>query len=101
MKSKGSDPWKGKTREALAARIGDKPIEARHAELMRSIAEALDEGFNGATRPRKVGFVLMVFNFGDEGRCNYISNANREDVTVLLREQLARFEGMPGGEGHG
>jgi hypothetical protein len=28
-------------------------------------------------------------------RCNYISNGRREDVVVLLKEQLARFEGSP------
>ena len=46
---------------------------------------------------RKVGFVLMVYNFGDQpGRCNYISNgADRKDVVVLMREMIARFEGQP------
>ena len=31
---------------------------------------------------------------GRLSRCNYISNASREDVIVLLKEQLARFEGQ-------
>jgi hypothetical protein len=38
----------------------------------------------------------MVFNFGDgPGRANYISNANRDDVVTLLKEQIKRFEGQP------
>lgn len=32
--------------------------------------------------------------------CNYISNAVRDDVVVLLKEQLARFEGSPDVTGH-
>jgi hypothetical protein len=57
----------------------------------------IDELFNGEghARRRKVGFVLMVFPFG-EGPCraNYISNAAPADVVALLKEQLARFEGQ-------
>ena len=30
--------------------------------------------------------------FGKEGRCNYISSIQRDDVKRLLREQLKRFE---------
>jgi len=38
----------------------------------------------------------LFFPFeGREGRCNYISNAAREDVLTLLKEQVARFEGQP------
>ena len=38
----------------------------------------------------------MVFPFeGFEGRANYISNASRKDIIVLLKEQLARFQGQP------
>lgn len=31
-----------------------------------------------------------------DGRCNYISNgADRNDVVVLMKEMIARFEGQP------
>lgn len=84
-------------------RLGDAPIEAAYFEKMNVLAGAIDELFNGpgaskeeAPGERKVGFILMVFPFGTEpGRTNYISNANREDVIVLLKEQLARFQGQP------
>lgn len=78
--------------------IGDGPVEARYQAQMKKVARWVDRRFNEpySGNKRKVGFVLLVFPFDDHGgRCNYMSNANREDVIVLLREQLARFQGMP------
>jgi hypothetical protein len=66
---------------------------------MVGVAKALDETFNGEEKgqDRKTGFVLLVFPFGEgEGRCNYISNgASRDDIVVMLKEQIKRFEGQP------
>jgi hypothetical protein len=89
-------------RSAPRERLGDKPIEPEYIELMNQTASALDELFNGELKhPNKTtGFVLMVFKFGEGGRCNYVSNAARTDVITLLKEQLARFEGMPEQTGH-
>ena len=78
--------------------LGSQPIEPRFHQQMNVLARFLDEQFNGEAKrgDRTVGFVLMVFPFGDRpGRTNYVSNAEREDVIVLLKEQLAYFEGMP------
>ena len=76
-------------------RIGSGPIQPELHELMNGVAYALDRTFNPDGK-KKWGFVLLSFPFGSvEGRCNYISNANREDITTLLREQLSYFEGMP------
>jgi len=76
--------------------LGDAPIEPKHHAMMNKLAHAVDEMLNGDTRSRKTGFCLMVFPFeGFDGRANYISNAKREDIIVLLKEQLARFEGQP------
>jgi hypothetical protein len=82
--------------------LGDAPIEQKYQEQMKGLARAIDEAFNGKTKghDRKTGFVLLTFDFGDKGRCNYISNADRKDVIVLLKEQLARFEGAPDASGH-
>ncbi len=88
----------------MSNQIGDGPIQPELKEGMLVVAETLDEFFNPNKKPgekRKVGFVLMVFNFGvgekkrKDDRCNYISTANREDVITLLKEQLSYFEGMP------
>lgn len=97
-------PPKGATAATKPAKptLGDAPIEAKYREQMNSMAQYLDRCFNGPELSGKnTGFVLMTFEFGgDKGRCNYISNANREDVVVLLKEQLARFEGSPDVTGH-
>lgn len=78
--------------------LGDAPIEDAYREKMQQMARLLDGILNGSAKgpDRESGFVLLVFPFGDRsGRCNYISNgADRRDVIVLLKEQLARFEGQ-------
>lgn len=80
--------------------IGDAPIQDEYRDMMNNVARGLDDVFNGPIRPKKVGFVLLVFPFDStDGRCNYISNSDRADVRVLLKEQLARFEGMPEAKG--
>lgn len=78
--------------------LGDQPIEEDYREGMKKVAAAIDEIFNGDKTgdERTTGFVLMVFPFGEgPGRTNYVSNCKRKDVIVLLKEQLARFEGQP------
>lgn len=76
--------------------LGSAPIEDRFKGEMQDVAAALDRFFNGEKRgsDRDVGFVLLVFPFGErEGRCNYISNgADRRDIIKLLREQANRFD---------
>jgi hypothetical protein len=79
--------------------LGDAPIEEQYVRQMEAVASVLDKVFNGDAKKseRKTGFVLMVFPFeGFDGRCNYLSNgANRDDIVTLMKEMIARFEGMP------
>ena len=44
-----------------------------------------------------IGFALLQFEFGggDKARVNWISNAERGDMIVALKELVARFEGQP------
>ena len=78
--------------------LGDAPIEGQHRATMNEVAAALDKIFNGdaSGQDRETGFVLLVFPFGaKDGRCNYISNgADRRDIVVMMKEQIARFEGQ-------
>lgn len=71
-----------------------EPIQPQFRAAMNEIAEALDDIFNGAGE-RKVGFVLLSFEFGktDGGRVNYISNGERCDMIAAMREFLGRAEG--------
>jgi hypothetical protein len=91
-------------------RLGDAPIQAELHKTMNMIARMLDRTLNGARTgdAKQWGFVLIAFPFaeveiakgGGDGRANYISNARREDVVIMLREQIKRFEGQPDIEGH-
>ncbi|PYB71302.1 hypothetical protein [Rhizobium wuzhouense] len=66
-------------------------------DVMKAIASAIDETVNPKGSPKSVGFVVLLFPFdGQPGnRVDYISNGNREDVVVALKEMVARFEGQP------
>jgi hypothetical protein len=79
--------------------IGSGPVEAAYVEKMKSIARGIDKIFNEDPQGRTVGFILMVFPFGalemGDHHCNYMSNAERDDVIEMLREQIAYFEGQP------
>lgn len=77
--------------------IGDAPVEEQYRAKMEAVMKTLDIFFNGEERPRKTGFVLLVFPFNStDGRCNYMSNgASRDDIVVMLKEQIKRFEGQP------
>lgn len=85
--------------------LGTGPVEQQFRETMAEIARTIDYGFNG-NGPKNVGFVLMVFPFeemekGGRGRCNYMSNARREDIIALFKEQLSYFEGQSDKHGPG
>ena len=78
------------------------PIQEEQRVTMNALAHTLDEIFNptklpGLPRTKKVGFVLLTAYFGqiEDGRVNYISNGEREDMVAMLKELLARFEGQP------
>lgn len=75
------------------------PISPQYMQLMNGLAQMLDEAFNGKVKAadRSTGFALLVFPFGlthtDKDRVNYISNAEREDMLVAMKEFIARAEG--------
>lgn len=43
------------------------------------------------------GFVLFLFEFGEDGWLTYIADAEREDVVKVLREWLDKQDRTPGG----
>jgi hypothetical protein len=88
----------------MSRQIGDAPIEPNLHQMMNALARGINDILNGDAKPenRKNGFVLLVFPFeGHEGRCNYISNAKRDDIVTLMKEQIKRFEGQPEITGRG
>lgn len=73
------------------------PIQQQYRVVMKRLARKIDKWLNGDARPlqRKLGFVLLVAEFGkiEDGRVNYISNGEREDMIAMLKEYLGRLEG--------
>jgi len=78
--------------------ITEEMLETR--EILEGIASGLDTVLNGPARgtDRKFAFVLLIAPFSDEttrdekGRVNYISNAERDDIQLLLKEMVERWE---------
>jgi len=68
---------------------GHGPIQSQHSKVMNDIADLLDRVFAG------YGFTLMVFDLNaiSGGHLNYISNANRADMVVAMKEFVAAEEG--------
>ena len=66
-------------------------------DLMKNLAGGINKILNGEAKAadRKNGFVLLTFPFNapEGARTNYVSNANRDDIIVALKEIVARFEG--------
>lgn len=65
------------------------PIDPKVREAMQGIGKILGDLF----KPANCGFALLVFDFGDAGRMNYISNGRREDMLASMKEFIARAEG--------
>jgi hypothetical protein len=93
------DPREEFEQQRPSEKLGDQPVEEQHHAKMTTVVQLLDTIFNGKIggRDRKIGFVVMVFPYGDAGgRCNYMSNgADRRRVATLMKEMVARFEGQP------
>ena len=57
------------------------------AARMRQLGRKLRKELDG------LGFALFVFEFHRTGLSNYISNAQREEMILALKETLVRLEG--------
>lgn len=66
-------------------------LERSARKLGRRIAKAIPAG---------TGFLLFVFDFGDEGNLAYLSNADRESMLTAMKEFIARQEGRYHEEEH-
>lgn len=70
-------------------------------DVMQVLAVNIDGFLNGRDKGkitrRTIGFALLVFPFdGPHGaRTNWVSNAQRADMVIALKEIVARFEGQP------
>ena len=74
--------------------MSKKDLKKRTTDLMRRLAEGLDQVFNGDERPKKHAFVLLVMPFDAPpgARVNYVSNGVREDIVAMLKEVIEKYE---------
>lgn len=61
----------------------DEGIREVLSKIGRSIGDALPDGW---------GFALLVFEYGERGRCDYISSAQRADVAKVLRQMADQLD---------
>jgi hypothetical protein len=73
----------------------EQPIDPALTSVMNEIGGVLARAIKdtASSSGRKQGFALFVFDFGQDGRINYISNANRADMLATLKEFIAKAEG--------
>ncbi len=73
------------TEKETRFRSDDDPIPEDLREVMNDIGILLDAGIRDHAE-RAMGFLLMVFDYGENGTLSYISNSQRGDVLDMLDE---------------
>lgn len=63
----------------------------RTEEFLNELAKTLDEVLEESLGKR-LGFAMIIFEFGAPGIANYISNAERDDMIEALKGTVERFE---------
>jgi len=72
----------------------DNEVESTIRTELRAIGKIIDKYVKMRYGDRMCWLVAM-FPYNEGGRFNYMCPGKREDIIVLLKEMLARFEGMP------
>jgi hypothetical protein len=57
------------------------------------MGRAIGESIDGLFGPRRAGYALLLFDFGDSGSMAYASNGKREDMIKALAELLVKLRG--------
>lgn len=65
-------------------------------QVVRRIAEYIGEAAQAAALQigleERVGYALILFDFGEEGNLAYASNADRSDMIKTLKEMIKKLE---------
>lgn len=69
----------------------EQPIDPKAHKIMNDLAKLI-----GTVTPAGMGFALLMFEFGPDGRMNYISNARRADMLRALKEFVGKNEAEHG-----
>jgi hypothetical protein len=59
-------------------------------EIMEKMAQKIDKTLR--MFDNNLGFTLLIFDFNHPSVCNYVSNAERQDMIKTLREMATRLE---------
>jgi hypothetical protein len=70
-------------------------VEGIVREIGRTVAAAVDDAAGG---PKRLGFALLVFDYGAGGTMAYASNAQRADMIEAIEELIGHLRaGAPWG----
>lgn len=72
------------------------PIPDKDIDMMNALATFVDGALNGK-EPKKWGFALLVYPFGqgpERTNINYIGTGDRDAMRVAFKEMVARWEGQ-------
>lgn len=68
-------------------------LKQRPSSGLSIMATYLDKEVLPTLYGKRMGFAMMIFEFGDSGQIDYVSNADRADMIVAVKEWLANMEG--------
>jgi hypothetical protein len=68
-------------------------------KYIATVASFLDQELNAGFDKKTIGFVLLLFPFGEQidGRVNYVSSAERKDAIEALKTLLERWQAEENG----
>jgi hypothetical protein len=68
-------------------------FEVQNEEItsrLRDIGDRIHKAINESSLAGKMGFALLIFEFGENGATFYISDAQRRDMINVLEEFIER-----------
>lgn len=71
----------------------EQPVDPHVQRVLYAVGKAIDDFVKEHYPNEKMGFFVSMFDFGDKGRFNYMSNGNRQDIIKLMEEMLIKFKG--------
>jgi len=60
-------------------------------EQSKELGRLIDIGLNHGTGQKKIGFALLIFDFGENGDLAYISNGRRENMIKAMQECIQKI----------
>lgn len=60
--------------------------------MSKNVMQDLARHIESKIPNKKYGFILLVTEYGDNGRMHYVSNCQREDVVEVMKEFIEKTE---------